>query len=543
MHEPSLPELKLKSALLDAMVRLTKISGKIHYVCDSEKEQFKVEKSLTVKHDNPYFSPAYKLGKWDGLIRFYDGKARTFPFGMIETVVNDLEIVDIEYQIDGVFDNPFIPSLAFNENLYEHQLEALKMFFDFRHGIVKVSTRGGKTFIASEGIRLITHDIKDILVLFLVESEMLFEQAIDDISKYLKINKKLLGRIKGEVFDPKQITVAMVQTIDSILHFEARAKTRNVKLIEKSSEEDLGALNLKLKNAKAEKRKRKREFDSYMKSVKFLIVDECHEFNGENRIKILKKFDVDFALYLSATPFKSENRLGNLNLQSISGPVLYTIHEKVLKERGVLATDKILLFAFDHDNNKNIAVDKDSSYGDYQREVITHNERRNQILVNVVEICRKMKLKTLVLFIYKKHAYYINSITGDIFLSGDDKLEYRQSTKKAFLKKKGGVLFASNIFKKGLTLPEVEILINAGGGLEQSEVIQKKGRVLGVKGTKTKALIIDFIDSSKYFNEHSLSRIQVYEESVGIENIIVLDTEDGDFYRDIKEFLKGWFEI
>lgn len=536
------------------MIRLIRNQGSIYYETDKQIEKFAIEHALTVKHDNPYFSPAYRAGHWDGLIRFYDKKNHTFPFGMIETVVTELDNADYEYQIDGVFDVPYVPTSNFKPGdkhestaLYQHQVEALLAFYEIKHGIIKVSTRGGKTFIASEAIRQILIDHPDFKVLFLVESELLFEQAIDDISAYLKLSKSKIGRIKGEKFAVSQITVAMIQTINAIENYKKRVEEKYKKIISTLNDnQSIGETLVKKKAENKAKLAIKNKLYSYFDEVNFLIVDECHEFTNDNRIdtiKVIQKFDCEFNLFLSATPFKSENPIGNLNLQKVSGPIIYTIHESVLKERGVLASDKILLFMFNHDENKNIEVDDESSYGDYQREVITHNDRRNAVLVNVIEVCRKLKLKTLVLFIYKKHAHYIQSVTGDQFLCSDDNMVVRRATIKAYLKRKGGVLFASGIFKKGLTLPEVQILFNAGGGLEQSEIIQKKGRVLGVKGEKTKALIIDFIDSSKYFNKHSLSRIQVYEESVSADNISVMDVRDKEFYSDVREFLKEWFEV
>ncbi len=532
------------------MIRLSRIGNKVFYEFDKEVERHAVEHALTIKHENPYFAKSYRDGHWDGLIRFYDKKNHTFPFGMITTVVTDLENAEYNYEIDGVFESPFIPSMPFKAGdkhegtaMHQHQLEALRAFYEIKHGIIKVSTRGGKTWIASQAIEQVTFDYKDCNVLFMVESELLFDQAIDDISGFLKINKKNIGKIKGEVFDIKQITVAMIQTIHSIEIFKDRMLNKYAK---KGDTQSAAETYQQLRLEKRRRNKMKKDLHAYFENVNFLIVDECHEFSNETRIATIERIEknnCEFILFLSATPFKSEKPMDNLNLQKVSGPVIYEIHEQTLKERGILASDKILLFMFNHDNNKNINVNKDSSYGDYQSEIITNNERRNNILINVVEICRKMKLKTLVLFIYKKHAHQIQAVTGDIFLCSDDKMEVRKNTIKSFLRKKGDALFASGIFKKGLTLPEVEILINAGGGLEQSEIIQKKGRVLGVKGKKTKALIIDFIDMSKYFNEHSLSRIQVYEESVGIDHITILDTEDVDFYRDVKEFMKDWFEL
>lgn len=520
------------------MITLTRHNRFVFFESHNPKELTLIKDSLTFYMEGAHFAQSYQDGHWDGYVKFYEKRINHFAYGFLDIIRKVLDEKEIPYEMIG-FEYAFDVSIQLDEKFWQHQIEAVTQFLIFHHGIIEVPTRGGKTLIASECIRLTAfQDLNNCPVLFITDTELLFDQAIGDLAKNLKVPRKSIGFIKEGVVNLQGITVATVQSIQSIL--DAPKKLKNYKPRKNSTKiKSPEQLRFEIKEA----RELARLLTEYLRIVGFLVVDECHEYGGEKRIGLLEKIiNFEYALFLSATPFKSETPFNNLNLMKVSGPILYKVPKQVLQERGVLAKDKVMLILMNHDTNRNVRINKSSTYTEFQREIITHNERRNTIVVNVTEICRKMKLKTLVLFVFKKHGSYIQSITGDIFLSGDDSLKYRVNVKNQFLKRKGGVLLASDIFKKGITLPEVQVLYNAGGGLEQSGLIQKSGRVLGVKGDKTKALVIDFVDNYHYFNEHSLSRIQVYEESMGIDNIVVYDSEDGDFYRDVREFLKNWFE-
>ena len=107
-----------------------------------------------------------------------------------------------------------------------------------------------------------------------------------------------------------------------------------------------------------------------------------------------------------------------------------------------------------------------------------------------------------------------------------------------------GVLLASDIFKKGVTLPSCEVLINVDGGLEDANVIQKKGRVLGTTKNKDRSVIIDFIDVyDAYFSEHSEARLSTYVNAIGEKRVGILDTSADDCFSTLECWIKKWFRI
>jgi len=507
------------------LVTLTQIyDGKFQYTADNIKDISHIQKACSHVFPDAEYSPKHisNGGKWDGIIRFYNKATRTIPVGFEPLVREYLDSVGTPYSFKRM--KPFATYLPFSDTIRPYQKAAIKRFFIRKHGIIQVPTRGGKTFIAAECIRHITHE-SDIQVLFFVDTGDLFEQAIGDMHKHLKIPKSKIGTIRGDKFDPKQITVCMVQTVQSML--------KQVKDFSKLTREKIIA-----------KRNRRNAMLALLHKVGFYVIDECHEYSSTPRIELIERMkNAQFRLFISASPFKSESELDNLNLRQVSGEVIYIIPENDLKEQGYLAQDSVLLLTVDHENNRNVQLTETDTYNDHIKRILTHNKHRNYVLVNTLEICRKLGLKTLVLFARKEHGYFIKTITDDEFISGDMEVKDRSRIKTSFLKKKGGVLLASDVFKKGITLPEVEVMVNAGGGLEKSLILQKKGRVLGVKGKKIKAMYIDIMDLYRHFSAHSQSRFEVYEESLPLERITVLDSDDIDFYTDIRTALKDWFEL
>lgn len=509
------------------VVKFVRSGVDIKYSSDLLSEISQIEKSLKFYVDGAEFSPSFREHRWDGYYRFYTKKTRTFNYGVLHLVISHLNKFKIKYKIE----NDFLPiqiTKKVSTKIWSHLQEAIPVFLKKPYGTIRVPTRGGKTFMAAEIISLT--DFAS--TLFVVDSQLLFEQAVNDISKYLKISRKQIGQIRGDTFDIKPITVAMIQTLQSIKY--------GLKRLNKSREKKPIALDI-LKQKRKEKRFKIKSLETFMAGVSLLIVDETHEYGSDDRIATVRLCkNIRAGLFLSATPEKSESPLGNIKIKSIAGPIIYSISPNILKERGVLAKEDILLIAIDHNENKNIVLTDEDNYDKHEQDLIVLNERRNNILINVIQILKHLNIKTLVLFQYIPHGKYIQKILGDELLTGETKMEKRLVVMKSFLKRKAGVLLTTNIFKKGITLPEVEIVFNAGAGKEKTLIIQKKGRALGTTETKKKAMTIDFVDVGDFFSDHSLNRIQAYEEEVGIENISIFDSADLDFYSDVRDFLTEW---
>jgi len=518
------------------MITITRVNmSRCKLTADKPRELRWVKEYLEFYVDGAHFSEIFKKGDWDGYHRFYD-KKDFFDFGLLDEVIYNMDKDELQYKIKDSYKfsrHKIIPK-DLPKKLRPHQREGINEFFKNNIGIMIVPTRGGKTFIASETIRQTLQFNENANILFVVDTVDLFKQATEEIAGYLGANLEDMGYVNDKGFEPKQVTVAMIQTLTSKLYGKvSESKTVNKEKVSLSKEE-IKAKN-KIKNAE------KRRVQKYMRQVDFLIVDEIHEYSSTKRMNVLNNCkSMNQLLGLSATPFKQVGGLiENLKIKGFFGGICYEVKKKRLQDEGFLALDKIFLVSYDHsDYIRRNRIYKAESYHDYLSQTIHHNDERNHILTKLIKTCKKNHWKTLVIFNSKKHGYIISEETGEMFISGDSKPTERERAKLKFLKGKGKILLASNIYKKGITLPEAEILILADGGLEGSNITQKQGRVLGSIEGKTRAAIIDIMDvGTKHFSEHSLNRLEVYGKEVPNDRLEVYMFDE---FSLMTESIKEW---
>lgn len=449
-------------------------------------------------------------------IEKFDKRKLTFRIGMLPTLEKYLRENALGYIIED-YDYTLPEGTEIDGRMqgrYIHQRRAVEAFFRRRFGIIVVPTRGGKTFIASEICRIFLRSEPG-KFLFLTDNTTLFDQAVGDLKNFFEPYGGLeVGEIRaGKIDTSCRVTVGMIQTIQSTLSGRCRDA------------------------------KKKRDMRKYLKELQFLTVDEIHDNCSDSKLKIYKMCTaLDYQLCLSATPYRSGAVVQNLKLMEWSGDVVYTITEKILRKRKVLSDYRVYMLLVNH-NALEYEIENDE-YAVYTREMIHRSEYRNRILCQTTEILRSLNLKTLLLFQSVAHGRSMEKTLGVPFISGSNSAQERAEAMTKFLKGKGGALSASGIFKKGVTLPAAEVLINVDGGLEDANTIQRKGRVLGMAEGKKKSLIIDFFDEfNAYLTDHSFSRLSTYVKAIGEKNVIVLDTSETDCMEALERYIKKWFEI
>lgn len=463
------------------MVILERIGKRIKIVSHFASEIRIAKDALKIWHPDAFSITSYQNKTWDGYVRFYNSVNNTFPFGLCDLVIAAFAKHEIDWVPMNFVQEPtawiqFSEMLQPEERYY--QREAIMQFMKYRYGVIKVPTRGGKTIIASEILRLTTQILPESRVLFLTESSDVLNQNAPEIAKFLG---ETVGRIQGECFKPRRVTAAMVQTI------QARLKNNSKLCIQ------------------------------WLQTIDFIVIDEVHEFLSPERIKLINSMqNVQYILGLSATPFKKSKKIASLELQGSIGGILYEIEEKTLQDLGVLAENKVVLVVFEHN-----AVSNDLSYVEMLKTII-HSGDRNKVILLIMQVMQEQNKKTLVMFNSIPHGKNIESSTGVEFINGSDDSDTRLQAKINLLSKTN-MLLVSEIWRKGITLPEVEVFVNTSVGKEDTSIIQKRGRILGATSTKKKSLAIDILDiEDKYFSEHSMARLKTYQEQVGDNNIIVV---------------------
>lgn len=468
-----------------------------------------VARALTFLNPDPF--------AYSHRIRKFDKKSRKFQIGMLKILETYLKENGVEYEVED-YAYALPEGIEIDDRMtgkYIHQSHAVRRFFERRFGIIVVPTRGGKTFIAAEIMRIfLATDEGNFL--FVTDNRTLFSQAINDFRTFYepRYGELRIGEIReGKIDVTERVTVGMIQTIQSTLSNRCKDAVK------------------------------KRTLEKYLKELKFLAVDEIHENASDSKLKIYRKCKkLEYQLCLSATPYRSGALVQNLKLREWSGDVVYEISEKTLKERGVLSDYRVFMLVVNH-NDIEYSVAQDD-YELYRKELIFNSAYRNGVLRRVIDILQRLNLKTLLLFQSIEHGKRVERLTGIPFISGETSNEDRERAKTEFLNATGGMLSASGIFKKGVTLPSVEVMINIDGGLEDANTIQRKGRVLGTTDTKDRSLILDFFDEfDAYFTDHSASRLQTYVDAIGERNVGILDTEVDDCYETLERWIRKWFRL
>lgn len=469
-----------------------------------------VSKALTFRNPDPY---AYSSN-----IEKFNKRGMTFRIGMLPTLLDYLRSKHISFELTD-YDYTLPEGTVIDDRMsgkFIHQRKAVEAFFKRRFGIIVVPTRGGKTFIASEILRIFL-DSDEGNFLFLTDNTTLFTQAVGDIKKYFERYGGIeVGEIRaGSVDLSKRVTVGMIQTIQSVL------------------------------SSRCKDRAKQKSLQKYLKTLKFLCVDEIHDNCSDSKLKIYKRCTaLEYQLCLSATPYRANTLVQNLKLKAWSGDIIYTITEEKLRERGVLSDYKVFMFMLDHNDIEYDDPIDDDDYADCRKKLIFENNFRNDVLKRVIETLRDMNLKTLVLFQSVEHGRAMSELLGERFISGVTKSDEREESKRNFLSGEGGVLLASDIFKKGVTLSQCQVLVIADGGLEDAQTIQRCGRVLGTTSEKNRSLIIDFCDIyDAYLSVHSETRLNNYLRRIGKSNVGILDVSDKTYIETFEKWTKKWFNL
>jgi len=167
---------------------------------------------------------------------------------------------------------------------------------------------------------------------------------------------------------------------------------------------------------------------------------------------------------------------------------------------------------------------KTNSWESAQDKCIVNNKKRNKI---ITELANKQEEATLVLYKIIEHGEILSEeIENSVLLSGQNSNVEREQAIKDFKDGKIKVLIASNIFKQGISISNIKVLINASGGKSKIEVLQKIGRALRKFENKPYALVYDFMDiGNKFTNRHSVQRENLYKK-VGFTDIEIVSKDN-----------------
>jgi superfamily II DNA or RNA helicase len=365
-----------------------------------------------------------------------------------------------------------------------------------------------------------------------------------------------LGRPVGMISEgewlPADITVATIQTILSNW-----TKIWEIRGLDRSSKPAVGEARGPTESEAAKYAKktlkwkrvdsarmiedRAAKVDAYLRSVRFLIVDEAHRSSGATFFKIINAcINAYWRLSLTATPLMKGNREDDLKLIASSGNVIYRVTNGQLIARGILAEPH---FSFVEvpgfimpDGKKPYRHEYPAVY----REGIVKNETRNSLVVEEALNLVKEGRQTVVLVKHIEHGKTLERLFAAagakaLWLSGSDDGDERERGLNKLRSGEINILIASTILDEGLDCDVISAIVLAGGEKSKISLFQRVGRsVRAKKGDILERLgntakVVDFIDTGDpRLMKHSATRYK----SVKSEDGWVIDpAPDGGPFR------------
>ena len=245
-----------------------------------------------------------------------------------------------------------------------------------------------------------------------------------------------------------------------------------------------------------------------------VIVDETHHlssFSGQYA-DILTNVLAPVRIGLTATLPTSEEAL--LAIESFIGPLIDEVTVAEGQELGIMADIKIKFLKVPLSHK----VKELRKYQDAYEWGVVKREAQHRLIAETV--LKEVTAGNSVLVIVNRIDHGNNLFTAisnlDVtccFAQGNTDSDVRKHIKEALNDKDIHCAIATTIWKEGVDLPELNVIINAAGGKSEIGTLQAIGRGLRLTKTKRQLILYDIFDpSNAFFISHFGERVCLYSD-------------------------------
>jgi superfamily II DNA or RNA helicase len=448
---------------------------------------------------NYFFNPKYKLGQWDGLLRYFHKDGKTYLYLLeeilpqLQTFGYEIEIIDdrsvVAYQPEFIDANIFAHINHLDSGkpiiLRDYQVEAVNSLIESGYGLCIAGTGSGKTFATAALCS--AYDAVGVKSITIVPDQTLIRQTKRDF-----INCGLdTGEYSGK---EKSLNHRHIVSTWQALQNNPRIMTQ----------------------------------------FNMVVIDECHGLRGAQLQKLVCDYAGQVPYRFGFTGTLPKDPSERMLVHIASGPIRYEIPAHELIDRGVLSTVQIDILQLQEDLTKEYEVFKkeviigrvptyaefkDGYFVDFSAEksyiqrrptriewvsdlIMTKLDTSGNVLCLVDNIALGRKLAAL--------------IPGSIFVNGKDvkDAKKRQDVYELFKTRDDLIIIATvNIAGTGLSIDRIFNLITLDVGKSYIRVIQAIGRGLRKADDKQHVSYTDICSDLKYGKKHLSERIKYYKES------------------------------
>jgi superfamily II DNA or RNA helicase len=338
-------------------------------------------------------------------------------------------------------------------------------------GLILGATGTGKTFMAGLYFKCLKGN-----ALFLVDELTLLKQAKEELEGLLG---EKVGEIGNQVFDRKRITVATIQTIH--------------------------------------RHRLDPDYVPWNKTLQVILIDEVHLALNRRNFQTIAVIQPPVIFGLTATLELKKKRIAMRSFD-LCGPVVfeYPLKQGVKEEflsKGIgilvqterpLKTEKFRGYSWWARRQFYRA-----KYREEYQNLIVEGKGRNRLIQSLVKEAHRQGKYTIVLVERIQHLKDLSALMGDMphhLVYGAKKVEQRVQSKVKFEAGRIRILLVNKVFKKGVNIKKVDVLIDGAAMKSRNDAVQKYGRGVRLADGKVGLIYLDIADVGNRFESAAKSR-------------------------------------
>lgn len=446
--------------------------------------------------------PSFKLGRWDGTVRFCDLAGRSYlnfidklipiveSSGYYITVQDDRPAFKFEFEevTETSYSNVVWPKGHPMEgeaiSLRDHQVEAINQYLANTQCLQCISTSAGKTIISSALAQRVENYGRTITIVpskdLVVQTEKDFKNFGLDVGVYFG-DRKEPGRTH---------TICTWQSLEAL-----RKKTKN--------SEDIDY-----------------DLHDLIDGVVAVIVDEAHSIKGDMLKDHLTSTFAHVPIRWGMTGTIPEADHESASLLACIGPVVHSVTAKSLQDKGILSNLSIDILQLQdyHVAHTTYASElkflvSDKKRLEWMAEHIKQREGNTLVLVDRIEAGQEL----------------LSHIPGAVFINGSMKSKDRQEEYSEVTSDSDKTIIATyGVAAVGINVPDIHNLYLIEPGKSFIRVIQSIGRGLRKAKDKDFVNVFDVASTAKYSARHLTKRKSFYKEAQYPYKVNKIDYLSGD---------------
>lgn len=434
-----------------------------------------------------YHMPSYKLGRWDGCVRYCDVGGRTY-FHLLEKLIPivqadgyEIEVKDMrnawEFNFEEVtqtsYDHVAWPKKHPAEGqpviLRDYQVDVINKFLQNTQSLQEIATGAGKTLITAVLSQKCEEYGRTIVIV--PNKDLVVQTEKDYINMGLDV-----GVLYG---DRKQFD-----------------KTHTI-----CTWQSLSVLEKKSKNYEADF-----PIDEFLEDVACIMVDEVHKAKADVLRNLLSGVFAHVPIRWGLTGTIPQDEHEAVGVGCSLGPVVGHMSSKELQDRGVLADLDINILQLQD------GMIQFSNYAQELKWLVTDENRLKEI--SAIIQAAAVNGNTLVLIDRIATGERLAEINPDwVFVSGSMKQQDRQDNYDDISEMDNKVIVATyGVAAVGINIPRIFNLVMLEPGKSFVRVIQSIGRGIRKASDKDYLNVLDITSNLKYSKRHLTKRKQFYKE-------------------------------